>query len=177
MYTQRSWSGCISIRQNLGIPWFTLLCFVVLGRLRAFYKLKVCSNPAYSKSISTVFPRASAQSYPCVVFMLLLQSWRTLRDPMDCSPPGSSVHGILQANILEGVAISSSRDLPNSGIEPVSLMSPVLAGRFLTTCDILAILTIFQTFSLLLHLLWWSVISYLWYYYCNCFRALWTVPV
>ena len=30
-------------------------------------------------------------------------------DPMDCSPPGSSVHGILQARILEWVAISSSR--------------------------------------------------------------------
>ena len=32
-----------------------------------------------------------------------------LWDPMDCSPPGSSVHGILQARILEWVAISSSR--------------------------------------------------------------------
>ena len=31
------------------------------------------------------------------------------RDPMDCSPPGSSVHGILQARILEWVAISFSR--------------------------------------------------------------------
>ena len=38
-----------------------------------------------------------------------LQSRPTLRDPMDCSPPGSSVHGILQAGILEWVAISSSR--------------------------------------------------------------------
>ena len=33
----------------------------------------------------------------------------TLCDPMDCSPPGSSVHRILQARILEGVAISFSR--------------------------------------------------------------------
>ena len=33
----------------------------------------------------------------------------TLGDPVDCSPPGSSVHGILQARILEWVAISSSR--------------------------------------------------------------------
>ena len=33
----------------------------------------------------------------------------TLCDPMDCSPPGSSVHGVLQARILEWVAISSSR--------------------------------------------------------------------
>ena len=39
----------------------------------------------------------------------LLQSCPTLCDPMDCSPPGSSVHGILQARILEWVAIPSSR--------------------------------------------------------------------
>ena len=37
------------------------------------------------------------------------QSCPTLCDPVDCSPPGSSVHGILQAGILEWVAISFSR--------------------------------------------------------------------
>ena len=37
------------------------------------------------------------------------ESCLTLCDPMDCSPPGSSVHGILQARILEWAAISSSR--------------------------------------------------------------------
>ena len=35
------------------------------------------------------------------------QSCPTLRDPMDCSPPGSSVHGILQARVLEGVPLPS----------------------------------------------------------------------
>ena len=39
----------------------------------------------------------------------LLQSCLTLCDPMDCSPPDSSVHGILQTTILEWVAIPSSR--------------------------------------------------------------------
>ena len=39
----------------------------------------------------------------------LLQSCPTLCNPMDCSPPGYSVHGICQAGILEWVAISSSR--------------------------------------------------------------------
>ena len=33
------------------------------------------------------------------------QSFPTLIDPMDCSPPGSSVHGIFQATVLEWVAI------------------------------------------------------------------------
>ena len=39
----------------------------------------------------------------------LLQAYATLRDPMDCSPPDSSVHGILQARILEWVPMPSSR--------------------------------------------------------------------
>jgi len=39
----------------------------------------------------------------------LLQSCPTLYDPMDCSPPGSSVHGILQARMLERVAFPFSR--------------------------------------------------------------------
>ena len=40
---------------------------------------------------------------------------------MDCSPPGSSVHGISQARILGWVAISISRDLPKPGTESMSL--------------------------------------------------------
>ena len=44
---------------------------------------------------------------------LVSQSCPALCDPMDCSPPGSSVHGVFQARILEWVAISSSGDLPN----------------------------------------------------------------
>ena len=39
----------------------------------------------------------------------LLQSYPTLWEPMDCSPTGSSVHGILQARILEWVAVPSYR--------------------------------------------------------------------
>ena len=46
------------------------------------------------------------------------QSCPTLCDPTDCRPPGSSVHGILQASILEWVAIPFSRDLPDLGVEP-----------------------------------------------------------
>ena len=49
--------------------------------------------------------------------MKAAQSCPTLCDPMDCSLSGSSVHGILQARILEWVAISFSRGLPDPGIE------------------------------------------------------------
>ena len=54
-------------------------------------------------------------------------------DPMGCSPPGSSVHEILQAIKLEWIAMPSSRDVPNPGVKPMSLTSPALAGRFFTT--------------------------------------------
>ena len=56
-----------------------------------------------------------------------------LCDPMDCSPPGSSVHGILQARILEWIASSYSRGSSWPGIEPMFLASLALAGRFFTT--------------------------------------------
>ena len=49
---------------------------------------------------------------------------------MECSAPGSSVCGIFQARILERAAISSSRELPDPGIELASLVSPAFAGRF-----------------------------------------------
>ena len=60
-----------------------------------------------------------------------LQSCPTLCDPIDGSPPVSPVPGILQARILEWVAISFSGDLPNPGIGLRSLTSPALAGGFL----------------------------------------------
>ena len=62
-----------------------------------------------------------------------LQLRSTLCDAMDCSLPGSPVHGILQARILEWVAISCSRGSSHPGTEPTSLMSPALAGGFFTT--------------------------------------------
>ena len=49
---------------------------------------------------------------------------------MDCSPPGSSVDGILEATYWSGLSLSPPGDLPGPGIEP---MSPALAGKFFTT--------------------------------------------
>ena len=59
-------------------------------------------------------------------FMSVTQSCLTLCDPMDCSPPGSSVYGIFQGRMLEWVALSSSR----GSSQP---RDPALAGRFTTT--------------------------------------------
>ena len=69
----------------------------------------------------------------CVCVCVCAQLCLILCDPMDCSPPSSSVHGILQAKILGWILCPSSGDLPDPGIEPGSLMSPALAGGFFTT--------------------------------------------
>ena len=60
------------------------------------------------------------------------QLCQTLYDPMDCSPPGSSVHGIFQARILDRLPCTHLGDLPDPGIKPASPASPELAGRFFT---------------------------------------------
>ena len=60
-----------------------------------------------------------------------LQLCLTFCDRMDYSMPGSFVHGILQAKILEWVA--RILDRPNPGIKPVSLTSLALVGEFCTT--------------------------------------------
>ena len=69
-------------------------------------------------------------AYVCVCVRVHTQLCPTLSHPKDCSPPGSSVHGILQARILECVAIPSPGDLLDPGTEPGF---PALnAGRFFT---------------------------------------------
>ena len=64
--------------------------------------------------------------------MLVAQSCLTLCDPMDCSPPGSSVHGILQARILERVVSSFSRG--SSWSRDWTWVS-CIAGRFFTVSN------------------------------------------
>ena len=61
------------------------------------------------------------------------QSCQTLCNPMDCSLPGFSVHGILQQEYWSGLPCPSPGNLSDAGVEPVSLMSPALADRFFTT--------------------------------------------
>ena len=60
--------------------------------------------------------------------VLVAQSCLTLCDPMDCSLPDSSVHGIFQARYWSGVPFSSLGDLPNPGIK---LRSPALQANSL----------------------------------------------
>ena len=60
-----------------------------------------------------------------------VQSCPTLCDPMDYSPPGSSVYGIFQARILD--PFPPPGDLPDPGIEPASPVSVRFASGFFTT--------------------------------------------
>ena len=53
------------------------------------------------------------------------QSCPTLCDPVDCSPPGSSVHGISRQDYWSGLPFPSPGDLPHPGIKPTP---PTLAG-------------------------------------------------
>ena len=70
-----------------------------------------------------------SQHQCCAVLCLVTQWWPTLCDPMDCSMPGSSVHGILQARILELVAMPSSR---GSSQPRDQTRVSCTAGRFFT---------------------------------------------
>ena len=75
-----------------------------------------------STTLSTAAAAAAAKS---------LQSCPTLCHPLDCSPPGSSVHGILQARILELVAISFPRGSyqPRSSALQVDSLLPEPPGK------------------------------------------------
>ena len=58
------------------------------------------------------------------------KSCLTLCDPMDCNPPGFSVHRILQQEYWSVLPFPSPGDLPNPGIKPAS---PAFTGEFFAT--------------------------------------------
>ena len=72
-----------------------------------------------AKSQTQLSDSTTTTIHTCVC-VLVAQSYPPLCDPMDCSLPGSSVHGILQARILEWFAIPFSRGSSNPGTEPRS---------------------------------------------------------
>ena len=67
--------------------------------------------------LSTLFPGLSQLQ---IISVCVSCSVTSDCNPMDCSPPGSSVHGILQAKILKWVAFPSPEDLSHPRIEPKS---------------------------------------------------------
>ena len=72
----------------------------------------------------------------CVCVCVCVCMHSVVSDLMDCSPPGSSVHGIFQAEYWSGLPLPPAGNFPNPETEPVSLASPALAGGFFTTSAI-----------------------------------------
>ena len=97
------------------------------------------SAAGHQKLCWTLWGSTRLGSAPCVCTDA--QSCPALCDPMDCSPPGSSVHGIFQARILELVALSYSRGSSRPRDWTHISVSPALAGQFFTyhctTCETL----------------------------------------
>ena len=68
------------------------------------------------------------------VKVLIGQLCLSICDPMDCSPPGSSM-GFSRQEYWNELLSPFPRDRPNPGIKPVSFMSPALASGFFTTSN------------------------------------------
>ena len=115
--TQISWK-----LQNLCLPYFAFFCLPSGTFYLCFLFSTYFAKPTVTFSCSVDqcewISGLGSQSF---------QSCLTLYSPMDCNPPGSSVHGIFPARILEWVAIPASMDLPDPGIEPTS---PALQADF-----------------------------------------------
>ena len=92
--------------------WYIMESFFVLSFLICFWNGASNSGPEHMLSKMGIEKRSMGSFLGIDTKnseSVSTQSCLTLRDPMDCnSPPGSSVHGILQARILEWVAISFS---------------------------------------------------------------------
>ena len=107
------WPGARCVTQ----PWLSFLFFTISGL--------ITRAPTRLAHWSTLM-RFSCACVPAESLQLCL----TLCDPMDCSPLGSYVHGILQARIWSGFPFPPPGDLSDSGIKP---RSPALAGGYFTT--------------------------------------------
>ena len=96
----------------------------------------IYTHTFFSDIISIIGYHKILGRVPCALYTVRgvpARSCLTVCDPVDCSPPGSSVHGILQARILEWLPFPSPGDLPDPGIKPLFLASPALTGGFFTS--------------------------------------------
>ena len=106
------------------LPWACVLLYkiqLIAPPLRIIVRLKEIIQMAQIKPLKMFVPPRA-----CSVINLCL----TFCNPMDCSPPGSFIHGISDKNTGVGYHLPSPGDLHGPGIEP---MSPALGGRFFTT--------------------------------------------
>ena len=100
--------GLLGIRSGINCPGTTVAesCGGVDGQIGIHCGLKEDSGPPNPTSVQWLVCAGVLSRFLCP----------SLWDPMDYSPPGSSVHGISQARILKWVVISFSRGLPNPSL-------------------------------------------------------------
>ena len=109
---------------SLGFLHFQRARLSMLGLTHQNTTLKLLMQRAQKLNLSKKIQTCASQScrlcktMAMAVLCLVTQSCSTLCNPMDCSPPGSSVHGILQARILECIACPPPGDLLNPGANP-----------------------------------------------------------
>ena len=107
---------CVCVCINVGLPFF--ICMLMLCQVTSVMSDSV--RPHRRQPIRLPRPWDSPGKNSGVSCHFLLQSMKvkresevaqscpTLSDPMDCSPPGSSIHGIFQTRVLEWAAIAFS---------------------------------------------------------------------
>ena len=124
---QRQWHLRCSPKQKSNYSRYGLLLLLLL--LRHFSRVRLCVTPwtaAHQASPSMGFSRQeywSGLPFPSPMHESeVTQSCPTLSDPTDCSLPGSSVHGIFQARVLEWVAIAFSEVWSGQGIKTRCLL-------------------------------------------------------
>ena len=107
--------ACMHVCSSVpGILWARILEHVAMPSSRESFRPKdkpaSLMSPALAAEFFTTSTTWEALFLLGCVCAKSLQPCPTPYNPMDCSPPGSSVHGVLQARILEWVAMSSSRE-------------------------------------------------------------------
>ena len=102
---------------------YTVECYSAVKRMNQCHLQNLDGARDYLKSeTERQIPLRLMTQLKGMCVCLVAQSRLTLGDPMDCSPPGSSVHGIFQARILEQVAISyTKRDSREFGVRRYTL--------------------------------------------------------
>ena len=92
------------------------VCVCVCARARSHAHVQaLCAMCSWAVSSFCIRLQAPGQSVRACLCDKSLQSCPTLCDPIGCGPPGSSIRGILQARILEWIAIAFSRIFPTQG--------------------------------------------------------------
>ena len=142
-----------SLLQTLGTPYFILvlvsyplfifeLLFMWFFFFQWFHCFHFLAETSYSSHfllfrtiiwITEYYNQRGGKPLCMYIVVYSLSHDQLFCNPMDCSPPDFSVHGISQARILEWVAISSARGSSNPRMELMSLLPPALAGEFFTT--------------------------------------------